>query len=124
MKNVNRTILLGNVTADGEVDDKGQYKLLKFRVATNRSWKKADGSYDKQTTYHSVERWGAHDAVCAGIVKGALVYVEGRIDNIEYLKKDGTKAFYSKVMADDIILLSPKQQSVGGRFDDDDNTPF
>jgi single-strand DNA-binding protein len=124
MKNLNKCTLLGNVTADGEVDDKGQYKLLKFRVATNRSWKKSDGTYEKQTTFHSVERWGAHEAVCRGIVKGALVYVEGRIDNSEYTKKDGTKGFFSKVMADDIIILSPKEESVGGRYDDNDNTPF
>lgn len=124
MKNINRICVLGNCTSDAEVEDKGKYKLLKFRVATNRSWKKADGTYDKDVTYHSVERWGAHDAVCDAIRKGVLVYVEGRIDNSEYTKKDGSKGFYSKIMADDIIILTPKHESIGKRYDDDDNIPF
>lgn len=124
MKNVNSITILGNCTSDAEVDDKGKYKLLKFRVATNRSWKKADGTYEKDVTFHSVERWGANEAVCNAIRKGTLVYVEGRIDNSEYTKKDGSKGFFSKVMADDIIILTPKQESVGGRYDDDSDTPF
>lgn len=119
MKNLNRICALGNVVADGEVSEKGQYKLLKFRMATNRSWKKSDGTYEKETTYHTVERWGAHDSISRAIVKGVPVYVEGRIANSEYVKQDGSKAYFTKIMADDIIILTGKSEARQETREDD-----
>ena len=57
--NVNKAIILGNVTRDPEVKTipSGQ-TVSSFGIATNRFWKnKETGNKEQQTEFHNVVAW-------------------------------------------------------------------
>jgi single-strand DNA-binding protein len=103
---VNKAIIVGNITRDPELTytPKGT-GLLKFGVATNRSFRNEDGSYKDVPTYHNIVSWSKlAERVSKVAKKGSKVYIEGRIENRSY-EKDGQTKFTSEVVADNIIVF-------------------
>jgi single-strand DNA-binding protein len=110
---VNKATVVGNLTRDPELTytPKGT-ALLKFGVATNRSMKMEDGSYKDLPTYHNIIAWAKLAERISKIAKkGKKAYIEGRIENRSYEKKDGTPGFTSEIVADNIIVF---ERSVSG----------
>lgn len=101
----NVSILVGNVGADPEIKQTEHGKVATFRLATTNR-------ITNRTTWHNIEVWGGKEKDgLAGVVerfvkKGTRVYLQGRIENDQY-EKDGAKQTFSKVVADELELLSP-----------------
>lgn len=124
MRSVNKVILLGNLVKDAVESVVGAYKVFKFTVATNRKWKKNDGTEGSETEYFDVERWGDNNEFLLSVMKkGVAVYVDGRLKTDKYIdKKDGTERRVVKVAAETIIpIVASKPQA---KRDDDYDNPF
>ncbi len=81
MANVNKVILIGNLTRDPElrVTPKGT-PLCQFGLAINRKFKDDSGQSREETTFVDIEAWGKQAEVIAKYVtKGRPLYVEGRL---------------------------------------------
>lgn len=81
MPNLNKILLMGNLTRDPElrVTPKGT-SVCQFSLAINREWRDAAGAEQSEVTYVDVEAWGKPGEVIAKyLVKGRPLYVEGRL---------------------------------------------
>jgi single-strand DNA-binding protein len=109
---VNKAILIGRLGKDPELKYTPSGKAVcNFTVATNERWSGADGQKNETTTWHNIVAWGKQaELLKEYLSKGREVYIEGRIDNRTYDKKDGTKGYISEVVVQNF-------QFIGGRGD-------
>lgn len=106
---VNKVTLVGNVTAEPEVKALGEggVKVANIRVATNKSYKDKNGEWQEKGTFHNVVLWRNHaESAEKRIIKGTLVYIEGEIDNREYVDKEGNKRYITEIVAKDMKILN------------------
>ena len=79
----NKVQLIGNLGNAPEVKttESGK-KLAKFSVATNESYRNANGEKVTETTWHNLVAWGkVADIAEKYLTKGKEVAIEGKINN-------------------------------------------
>ena len=110
MRTVNKVILIGNVARDPSVKTiEGGKKVALFTVATNHPYKNAQGETINEADYHSCVAWGVLAERCEQfLVKGKLVYIEGRLRTHVTTKEDGTKNYRTEVVVGNLIFLNKR----------------
>lgn len=111
---INKAILLGNVTRDPELKTtkSGNY-VLAINLATNHSVKQGDGSYVDVPTFHRVVVFSRiAEWLSKNVFKGTKIYVDGRISTREYTDKEGKKQRSREIIADNVIPMSSKQNTI------------
>src|SRR6201996_8225437 len=106
MANLNKVLLMGNLTADPEVKytPKGT-AVGDLRLAINDSYKAQDGTIKETVTYVDVEVWGRTAENCKQYLsKGRPVFVEGQL-KLDQWEQDGQKRSKMKVRADRVQFL-------------------
>ena len=120
MANVNKVILIGNLTRDPElrVTPKGT-PLCSFGLAVNRTFKDDAGQSRDETTFVDIEAWGKQGEVIAKYcVKGRPLYVEGRLKYDSWEDKtSGQKRNKLKVVLEQFQFLGAPDGSRGPRPD-------
>jgi len=121
-KSLNKSHLIGNLTADPELRYTPQgTAVISFSVATNRSWKDSQGQAKEEVTFHRIIAWSKLAEICSQILfKGRKVYISGRISNRSWDDKDGNKHYMTEIIAEDMIALDSKKQETTV----DGNTPI
>ena len=121
MANVNKVILIGNVTRDPEVKftSKGS-AVTDIGLAINRSYTLDSGEKREETTFVDIELWGRLAEIAGEYAKkGRPIYIEGRLrmDTWED-KTSGQKRSRMKVVGENLQLLGSRpegaQRSSGG----------
>lgn len=100
-KTVNKVELCGHAGIDPQVNTlKNGVKMLKFKMATNESYKNRNGEWVKDTTWHSITMWDkiASEAETK-IKKGSFVNLTGKLVNRQYLDKNGVKQYITEIRA-------------------------
>ena len=79
--NLNKVLIIGRVTADPQLrNTPAGASVTTFGVASNRVWQGKNGQKQEEVEFHSVVAWGRQAEIASQfLVKGALVYVEGRL---------------------------------------------
>lgn len=101
--NINKIIIIGRITKAPELRAlPSGTNVCSFSVATNYTYKKADGQKEEKVTFHNVVAFGKRaDVIAQYFVKGQEIYVEGRQENESYDKKDGSgKGYRSQIILD------------------------
>lgn len=112
----NRVQLIGRLGQDPEIKtlESGK-KVVHFNLATNESYKSADGTKTEETTWHSIVAWnGLAELSSKFLQKGREVCIEGRISYRSYTDKNGMPKSVTEIVASDMVLLSS-----GGNAKDD-----
>src|SRR3989442_16004610 len=97
MSNLNKPLLIGRLTKDPEMRyTPSGTAVTNFSIATNRWSTGPDGERKEFTDYHNIVAYNAGKRNLAEIVaqytrKGALVYIEGRIQTRPREGQDGQK---------------------------------
>ena len=81
MANLNRVLLIGNLTRDPElrVTPKGT-AICQFGLAISRSFKDESGQVREEATFVDVEAWGKQgETIAKYCTKGRPIFVEGRL---------------------------------------------
>jgi single-strand DNA-binding protein len=106
----NKVQLIGNLGGDPEVVNlESGKKLAKFSIATNESYKNAQGEKVEDTQWHNVIAWGKTAEVVENyLTKGNEVAIEGKLVNRNYEDKDGNKRFVTEVVASELLMLGKK----------------
>ena len=121
MANLNKVMIIGNLTADPEVrtTPRGN-SVAELRLAVNRvSSGPNDGERREETTYLDVTCWG-RTAEIAGqyLAKGRPVFIEGRLQQDTWEdKQTGQKRSKIRIVAENMQLLGSRDgggQSQGG----------
>jgi single-strand DNA-binding protein len=103
----NRVTLIGNLGQDPEIKtiESGK-KVSRFTLATDESFKNAEGQKVKETTWHNIVAWnGLADISGRFLKKGFEVAVEGRIVYRNYEDKKGVTKYITEIVANDLVLL-------------------
>ena len=116
MANLNRVLLIGNLTRDPEVryTPKGT-AVTEIGLAVNRSYSGEDGERKEETTFVDVTLW-ARQAEIAGqyLKKGRPVFIEGRLQLDTWDdKQTGQKRSKLRVVAENLQLLGSRQEGEG-----------
>src|SRR5215211_37874 len=115
-KDLNKVMLTGHLGADPEMRYTSQGSAVTtFRVASGRRWKSADGVDHDDTEWFRVVAWDKLGEICNQyLTKGTRVYVEGRLQTRNWDDKNtGEKRYMTEVIAQDMIILSSRNDRQG-----------
>lgn len=104
---LNRAQILGNLTRDPELRQtpSGQ-SVCSFSLATNRTWKDANGAKQEAAEYHNIVAWGKLAEICSQYLKkGRKTFIEGRLQTRDWEGQDGVRRNRTEIVADNMILL-------------------
>ncbi len=108
---VNTAYLIGHLGADTKLmhTQKG-LTIANFNVATSEDFADQNGNKKIQTEWHRVVAFGRLGDICGQyLTKGAQVYIEGRIQTIQWNDRDGDKRYTTEIVAKQIRFLTPKK---------------
>ncbi len=111
MANINRVVLVGNLTKDPELrHTPSGTALCKLRVAVNTRQKDSTtGEWGDKPNYFDVTVWGNQADSCAQfLAKGRPIGVDGRLDWREWDAQDGTKRQAVEIIADTVQFLGSR----------------
>jgi len=118
MANINRVILVGNLTKDPEMRATASgLAVCTIRIAVNNRRKKGDtGEWVEEPNYFNVTTFGAQaENLARFLVKGRQVAVDGRLSWREWEAKDGSgKREAVEIIADNVQFIGPREAGSGG----------
>jgi single-strand DNA-binding protein len=112
MANINRVVLVGNLTKDPELrHTPSGTALCKLRLAVNTRQKdNTTGEWGDKPNYFDITVWGNQAESCAQFLsKGRPVAVDGRLDWREWDAQDGTKRQAVEIIADTVQFLGSRE---------------
>ena len=103
----NKVQLIGNLGNAPEVrNTESGKKLVRFSVATNESYRNANGEKVTETQWHNLIAWGkVADIAEKFLIKGTEVAIEGKLVNRNYTDKEGNKKYITEVQVNEILML-------------------
>lgn len=120
-RNLNKVMLIGNLTRDPEMRYTPQGNAVaSFVIATNREWV-TQGEKKQSVDFHNVVSWNKLAEICGQLLKkGMKVFVEGRLQTRDWVGDDGKKRYKTEIIIDDMIILTPKKAGEGSEEDFDE----
>ncbi|MBX4192314.1 single-stranded DNA-binding protein [Candidatus Parcubacteria bacterium] len=98
---LNKAMVYGNLTRDPEarsLPSGGQ--VCSFSIATNRVFKKTDGTKQEQVEFHNIVVFGRQAETCAQYLKkGSPAFVEGRLQTRSW-EGDKGKQYRTEIVAE------------------------
>ena len=128
---LNKVLLIGHLGSDPESRFMTSGSAVtNFNLATNESWKSADGDIKDKTEWHRVVIFGKRAETAAEYMKkGQLVFIEGRLQTRSWEDKDKVKRYTTEILCDNFTMLGRKGD--GGSTgcsqkdsDQEDDLPF
>lgn len=118
-RGVNKVILIGNLGADPELRYTGSgTAVCNMRLATNESYKDANGDLVEKTEWHNVVAWARLAEICGEYLKkGSQVYFEGSLQTRQWEDKEGQTRYTTEVKAREMMMLSDRGAGGGGSYD-------
>jgi single-strand DNA-binding protein len=115
MANINRVILVGNLTRDPELrHTPSGTAVCKLRVAVNTRQKDSTGQWVDKPNYFDVTVWGNQGESCAQfLAKGRPIGIDGRLDWREWEAQDGTKRQAVEIIAENVQFLGSRGDGEG-----------
>jgi single-strand DNA-binding protein len=79
-------------------------------LATNSFWKDKSGQKQENTEFHNVVLWGRLAEIAGQyMVKGAEIFIEGRLQTRKYTAKDGTERRTTEIVGENMQLGAKPQ---------------
>ena len=137
---VNKVVLIGHLGGDPETRfTPSGAAVANFNLATNESWKDANGDIQDKTEWHRCVMFGKSAELAGNLLKkGQLVFTEGKLQTRNWEDKDGVKRYTTEVVCEMFTMLGRKmdnennqssgsfsspEQSTDTKYDDED-LPF
>ncbi|NUJ98223.1 single-stranded DNA-binding protein [Candidatus Gracilibacteria bacterium] len=119
MRTVNKVILIGNVTRDPSIKNtENNKKIALFTLATNRYYKTSEGENKSESEFHNCVAWGnLAERIESFLLKGKLIYVEGRLRTRVIEKDENNKIYKTEVVVSNLIFLN-KRSDFDGEVED------
>ena len=116
MRGLNKVQIIGHLGRDPEMRYTPNGKpVTTFTVAVSRARVKAEGEREEKTELFNVVAWERLAEICTQyLVKGSLVYVEGRLETRSWETEQGQKQFRTEIVANELIILERRARK-GGR---------
>ncbi len=119
MANLNKVLLLGNLTRDPELryTPKGT-AVADIAVAINRVWNNEQNQRQEETTFVDITLWGRQAEMAQQyLTKGRGVFIEGRLQMDSWEDKaSGQKRSKLKVVAENLQFMPDGKGNAGGGY--------
>lgn len=125
---MNKVVLIGNLTREPESSTTASgIQLCRFSIAVSRRFRNAEGEND--VDFFNIIAWRGLAETCGKYLhKGSKVAVIGALQNRSYDAEDGSKRYYTEIVAEEVEFLTPKNAADGDVVDlkpvEDDGLPF
>jgi len=118
MANINRVVLVGNLTRDPELrHTPAGTPVCSLRIAVNSRRRDESGAWVDKPNYFDVSVFGNQAESCAQYLsKGRPVGIDGRLDWREWDAQDGTKRQAVQIIAESVQFLGSRDGGGGGDF--------
>jgi single-strand DNA-binding protein len=112
---LNRVELIGHLGADPEARyTPNGTPVANFRVATNYSYRTAEGEERTETEWTPIVAWRGLAEACNNYLhKGSKVFVAGRLKTRSWEDEGGQTHYRTEVQADSVIFLDGRQAPNG-----------
>lgn len=109
---INKAILVGRLGKDPEVRYTPDGMMVtSFSLATDEQRKDKNGERVKTTEWHRIVTFGKLAEICGKyLVKGKLIYLEGRLQTRAWEDKEGNKRSTTEIIASNMQMLDSKGQ--------------
>ncbi len=116
VRSLNKVMLIGNLTRDPELRFTANgTPVATFSLATNKSWRDANGDLQESAQFHNIVAWGKMAEICQQILaKGMLTYVEGELVTRSWDGEDGVTRYKTEVKIAEMKLLDGKGKQGSG----------
>lgn len=117
MANLNKVLLIGNLTKDPELRYTPQgIAVVNLRLAVNRRWKAQTGEQKEEVCFLTIVAWDKQAEVCNQYLrKGAPIFVEGRLQSRSWEDAAGAKRNVVEVRAERVQFLGQPAGSQPGK---------
>ena len=124
-RGVNKVILVGNLGKDPELRYTGSgTAVCNFSLATNESYKNAEGEMVEKTEWHNLVVWSRLAEICNEYLKkGSQAYFEGSLQTRSYDDRDGNKKYTTEIKVREMMMLSGRSGGGGGESYSDSPRP-
>jgi len=105
-------MLIGNLTRDPELRyTPSGVAVCTFGMATNRSWKDAEGNVKEAVEFHRIVAWGKLAELCSQLLfKGRKTFIEGRLQTREWTGKDNNKRTTTEIVLNSMLVLDSRRK--------------
>ncbi len=117
MANLNKVMLMGNLTRDIEIKvlPQGNQSVGNFGIAMNRKFKSASGEEREEVTFVDCEAWGRTAEIMKQYLsKGRPVFIEGRLKLDQWEDKEGKKQSRLRVVVENFQFIGAPAGAGGG----------
>lgn len=116
MANLNRVMLMGNLTRDPELRHlPSNMAVTKVGLAVNRTWRNQQGEQQEETTYVDCEAFGRQaEVINQYLQKGKPIFIEGRLRLDQWQDKDGNNRSKMKVIIERFQFIDSRGGGEGG----------
>jgi single-strand DNA-binding protein len=111
---INKVILIGRLGKDPELKyTPSGTPVAKFSLATDSSFKDANGDKQQRTEWHNIVAWSKLAEICGQyLTKGKQIYVEGRIQSRQWEdKQTGAKRTGYDIVISQMTMLGYRSES-------------
>src|SRR3982751_4998563 len=123
MFTLNQITLIGFTGSEAEVHHTQNGTVVAVvSVATQESWKDADGEWQSRTDWHRVVTFGRLAEYTRTLAKGSYVMVQGAVRIREY-EREGVKQSVTEARADSVGKLDPAERRPDDQADPEANEP-
>ena len=124
MANLNKVMLIGNLTRDPELKyTPGNQAVCEIGLAVNRKYRTKEGEDREETTFVDCEAWGKQaEVIKQYMAKGRPIFIEGRLKLDTWEDKNGGgKRSKMRVVIEDFQFLGGGQGGGGERVVTDES---
>lgn len=123
---LNKWTGIGRLGRDPECRYSGDGAMItNFSLACDESYKTKDGEKVQKTEWVNIVAYRKLAEICGNyLVKGKLVYIEGKIQTRTWEDKDGNKRYATEIVANDMKMLDSKAAKQEQAVPSDDQVPF
>ena len=116
MANLNKVLLMGNLTKDLELKyGKNGQPVTNMRMAVNRAYTTQTGEKKEEVCFITVVVWGKQAESChTYLKKGSAVFVEGRLQSRSWEGDAGEKRSVIEVVAERVQFMDRKKKADEG----------
>ena len=115
MPNLNKVMLMGNLTRDPELRyTPNNTAVANIGMAINRDWKNQSGERQQETTFVDIEAWGRQaELLSQYLTKGRPLFVEGRLKLDQWQDKEGGNRSKLKVVLESFQFIDARPAGQG-----------
>ena len=112
MPNLNKVMIMGNLTRDPELKyTPNNTAVANIGLAVNRDWKNQAGERQQETTFIDIEAWGKQAELLSQYMKkGMPLFLEGRLKLDQWKDKEGGERSKLKVVLENFQFIENKRK--------------